>query len=38
LALLLRDYQENVLGQVFVQDRRVVELNAGILATHAVVL
>lgn len=37
-ALLLMDYQENVLGQVFEQDRRVVELNARTLATYAVAL
>ncbi len=34
-ALLLIDYQQNVLGQVFEQDRRVVELNARTLATAA---
>jgi nicotinamidase-related amidase len=32
-ALLLIDYQQNVLEQVFEQDRRIVELNARILAT-----
>jgi nicotinamidase-related amidase len=37
-ALLFMDYQENVLGQVFEQDRRVVELNARTLATYAVAL
>jgi nicotinamidase-related amidase len=37
-ALLLMDYQENVLGQVFEQDRRVVEVNARTLATYAVAL
>jgi nicotinamidase-related amidase len=37
-ALLLMDYQENVLAQVFEQDRRVVELNARTLATYAVAL
>jgi nicotinamidase-related amidase len=35
-ALLLIDYQQNVLEQVFEQDRRVVELNARALATAAV--
>ena|SRR5438270_7312299 len=34
-ALLLIDYQENVLDLVFEQDRRVVELNARTLATAA---
>jgi nicotinamidase-related amidase len=34
-ALLLIDYQQNVLGQVFEQDRRLVELNARALATVA---
>jgi nicotinamidase-related amidase len=37
-ALLFMDYQKNVLGQVFEQDRRVVELNARVLATYAVAL
>src|SRR5438876_12386242 len=35
-ALLLIDYQQNVLEQVFEQDRRLVELNARALATAAV--
>ena len=34
-ALLLIDYQQNVLEQVFEQDRRLVELNACTLATVA---
>src|SRR5258708_26801644 len=34
-ALLLIDYQENVLDLVFEQDRRVIELNARTLATAA---
>ena len=34
-ALLLIDYQQNVLDLVFEQDRRVVELNARTLATAA---
>jgi nicotinamidase-related amidase len=34
-ALLLIDYQQNVLEQVFEQDRRLVELNACALATVA---
>src|SRR5712664_4412479 len=34
-ALLLIDYQQNVLEQVFEQDRRLVELNARALATAA---
>src|SRR5437879_7919474 len=34
-ALLLIDYQENVLDLVFEQDRRVVELNARTLVTAA---
>src|SRR6267143_5326426 len=34
-ALLLIDYQQNVLEQVFEQDRRVVELNARTLAKAA---
>ena len=34
-ALLLIDYQENVLGTVFEQDRRVIELNAQTLAKVA---
>jgi nicotinamidase-related amidase len=35
-ALLLIDYQDDVLGQVFEQDRRVIELNAVALADLAV--
>ena len=35
-ALLLIDYQDSVLGQVFEQDRRVVELNASTIAKLAV--
>ena len=35
-VLLLIDYQQNVLEQVFEQDRRLVELNARALATAAV--
>src|SRR5882724_6604193 len=35
-ALLLIDYQQNVLEQVFEQDRRLVELNARALATATV--
>jgi len=35
-AVLLMDYQENILGMVFEQDRRVVELNARTLAAAAV--
>lgn len=35
-ALLLIDYQENVLADVFEQDRRVVEFNARTLASAAV--
>ena len=34
-ALLLMDYQDNVLGTIFEQDRRVIELNASTLATYA---
>jgi nicotinamidase-related amidase len=34
-VLVLIDYQENVLGQVFEQDRKVIELNARILAQMA---
>ena len=34
-ALVLIDYQENMLGLIFEQDRRVVELNARFLATVA---
>jgi nicotinamidase-related amidase len=34
-ALLLMDYQENTLGMVFEQDRRVIELNARTVATAA---
>jgi len=34
-ALLMIDYQENVLGNIFEQDRRVVELNARTLARAA---
>jgi nicotinamidase-related amidase len=34
-ALLLIDYQENVLANVFEQDRRVIELNARTLASVA---
>src|SRR2546425_12830494 len=34
-ALLLIDYQENVLDLVFEQDRRVIELNARTLAKAA---
>ena len=34
-AVLLMDYQENILGMVFEQDRRVVELNARSLAAAA---
>ena len=34
-ALLLIDYQDNVLDWVFEQDRRVIELNAGLLAKAA---
>ena len=35
-ALLLIDYQDNILGMVFEQDRRVVELNARTLAEAAI--
>jgi len=35
-ALLLIDYQENVLDLVFEQDQRVIELNARTLAKAAV--
>lgn len=34
-AVLLMDYQDNILGMVFEQDRRVVELNARTLAAAA---
>ena len=34
-ALLLIDYQDNVLGRIFEQDRRVIELNARTLAKVA---
>jgi nicotinamidase-related amidase len=37
-ALLLMDYQDNVLGTIFEQDRRVVELNVRTLATYAQML
>ena len=37
-ALLFMDYQDNILGMVFEQDRRVVELNARTLASAAVKL
>lgn len=35
-ALLLMDYQDNTLGNVFEQDRRVIELNARTVAAAAV--
>jgi nicotinamidase-related amidase len=35
-ALLLLDYQDNVLAAVFEQDRRVIELNASVIAKIAV--
>jgi nicotinamidase-related amidase len=35
-ALLLIDYQDSVLAQVFEQDRRLIELNASYLARLAV--
>jgi len=34
-ALLLMDYQENVLGTIFEQDQRVIELNVTTLTTYA---
>lgn len=37
-ALLLMDYQDNTLGSVFGQDRRVIELNARTVAVAAVSL
>lgn len=37
-ALLLMDYQDNVLGTIFEQDRRVIELNVSTLATYAQML
>jgi nicotinamidase-related amidase len=37
-ALLFMDYQDNILGMVFEQDRRVIELNARTLAAAAVQL
>jgi nicotinamidase-related amidase len=37
-ALVFMDYQDNILGTVFEQDRRVVELNASTLASAAVKL
>src|SRR6516164_7781640 len=37
-ALVFMDYQDNILGMVFEQDRRVVELNASTLASAAVKL
>jgi len=37
-ALVFMDYQDNILGMVFEQDRRVVELNARTLASAAVKL
>ena len=37
-ALLLMDYQDNTLGTVFEQDRRVIELNARTLAAAALKL
>jgi nicotinamidase-related amidase len=35
-ALLLMDYQDNTLGMIFEQDRRVIELNARTIAAAAV--
>jgi nicotinamidase-related amidase len=37
-ALLLMDYQDNTLGMVFEQDRRVIELNARTIAAAALKL
>jgi nicotinamidase-related amidase len=37
-ALLLMDYQDNTLGNVFEQDRRVIELNVSTLAAAAISL
>ena len=37
-ALLLMDYQDNTLGNVFEQDRRVIELNVRTLAAAAISL
>jgi nicotinamidase-related amidase len=37
-ALLFMDYQENVPGTIFEQDQRFIELNARVLAMHALVL